>query len=187
MVKPVRQPRSDRVIAGAGMCDKGPVVSYLEQWGSDPRNTVILTGYQSKGSKGAELMQRATETCVAPDELAPDRAEVVDMSAFYSAHADQLMLLEFIFRTDGFGTGRPATVFLNHGNPDSKYALKAAIEERAAEQGAEDRRITAVRVADARWVNLDTGEPIEESHGDQQLLGELEALRSLVRQLTGKS
>ncbi|MNY74918.1 hypothetical protein D3C86_2140570 [compost metagenome] len=41
-------------------------------------------------------------------------------------------------------------------------------------------------MADARWVNLDTGESIEESHSDQQLLGELEALRSLVRQLTEK-
>lgn len=180
MVKPKQPARfqPDVVIASAGMCDNGPVVSYLEQWDSDPRNTVILTGYQSIGSKGAELMQRATETCV------PDRAEVVDMSAFYSAHADQSMLLDFIFRIDGYDRGPAATVFLNHGNPDSKYALKTKIEERAVEQGAEDRRIAAVRLADARWVNLDTGEPIEESHSDPQLLSELEALRLLVKQLT---
>lgn len=189
MVKPKEPSCFDRdvVIASAGMCDNGPVVSYLEKWGADPRNTVILTGYQSEGSKGAELMQRATETCVDPESLTPGQAEVVDMSAFYSAHADQSMLLDFVFRTDGFGTGRPVTVFLNHGNPDSKYALKAAIEERAEWQVASDRRIAAARVADARWVNLDTGEPIEESHSDQQLLGELEALRSLVRRLTEKA
>lgn len=61
MTKP-KQPsnfEADIVIASAGMCDNGPVVSYLERWGNDSRNTVILTGYQSAGSKGAELMQRA--------------------------------------------------------------------------------------------------------------------------------
>lgn len=86
---------ADIVIASAGMCDNGPVVSYLERWGNDPRNTVILTGYQSAGSKGAELMQRATASNVSMDSLSPDQAEVIDMSPYYSAHADQQMLLDF--------------------------------------------------------------------------------------------
>lgn len=106
---------ADIVIASAGMCDQGPVVSYLERWGNDPRNTVILTGYQAAGSRGAELMQRATATTSVMNSLAPDKAEVIDMSPFYSAHADQQMLLDFLFCTNGFDSNKPVTLLINHG------------------------------------------------------------------------
>ncbi|MGE6660344.1 MBL fold metallo-hydrolase [Pseudomonas sp. NPDC077408] len=186
MTKP-RQPSNfdaDIVIASAGMCDNGPVVGYLERWGSDPRNTVILTGYQSGGSKGAELMQRASLSSLPLDSLASGQAEVFDMSPYYSAHADQQMLLDFLFRTDGYGSGKPATVFLNHGNPASKYALREAVRQRADSATSQDRKIMDVRIADARWFDLDTGEPIEGSSGQAELLREVEALRSQLRQLT---
>lgn len=186
MTKP-KQPsnfEADIVIASAGMCDNGPVVSYLERWDNDPRNTVILTGYQSAGSKGAELMQRATTSNVPMDSLSPDQAEVIDMSPYYSAHADQQMLLDFLFRTDGFGCIKAATLLINHGNPESKYALRNAIQMRADSLRDNDRQIKEVRIADARWLNLDTGEVIEQSHTEQELLNELEALRRQIELLT---
>ncbi len=186
MTKP-KQPsnfEADIVIASAGMCDNGPVVSYLERWGNDPRNTVILTGYQSAGSKGAELMQRATASPVPMDSLLSDQAEVIDMSPYYSAHADQQMLLDFLFRTDGFGCNKPATLLINHGNPASKYELRKAVQIRADSRKKNDRQIKEVRIADARWLNLDSGEVIEHSHAEQTLLSELEALRRQVELLT---
>lgn len=175
---------ADIVIASAGMCDNGPVVSYLERWGNDPRNTVILTGYQSAGSKGAELMQRATASNVSMDSLSPDQAEVIDMSPYYSAHADQQMLLDFLFRTDGFGCKKAATLLINHGNPESKYALRKAVQMRVESQRNNDRQIKEVRIANARWLNLDTGEVIEQSHTEQALLNELEVLRRQVERLS---
>lgn len=186
MTKP-KQPsnfEADIVIASAGMCDNGPVVSYLERWGNDPRNTVILTGYQSAGSKGAELMQRATASNVSMDSLSPDLAEVIDMSPYYSAHADQQMLLDFLFRTDGFGCKKAATLLINHGNPESKYALRKAVQMRVESQRNNDRQIKEVRIANARWLNLDTGEVIEQSHTEQALLNELEVLRRQVERLS---
>jgi len=182
MTKP-KQPSNfgaDIVIASAGMCDNGPVVSYLERWGNDPRNTVILTGYQSVGSKGAELMQRATASPTPMDSLAPDLAEVIDMSPYYSAHADQQMLLDFLFRTDGYDCDKAATLLINHGNPESKYELRRAVQMRAESRDGNDRQIKEVRIADARWLNLDTGEVIEQSSTEQALLDELEALRRQV-------
>lgn len=175
---------ADIVIASAGMCDNGPVVNYLERWGNDPRNTVIITGYQSAGSKGAELMQRATASPAPMDSLSPDQAEVIDMSPYYSAHADQQMLLDFLFRTDGFGCNKPATLLINHGNPASKYELRKAVQMRSDNRKENDRQIKEVRIADARWLNLDTGEVIEHSHAEQALLSELEALRRQVELLT---
>ncbi|MDY0134239.1 MAG: MBL fold metallo-hydrolase [Atribacterota bacterium] len=174
---------ADIVIASAGMCDNGPVVSYLESWGADARNTVILTGYQAASTKGAELMKRATSVNVPFNSLSVDQAEVIDMSAYYSAHADQKMLLDFVFRTDGYGCNKAATLLINHGNPESKYALRNAVEQRAAMNSESDRRIKEVRIADARWLNLDTGEYIEHSHSEQELLSELAALRLQVELL----
>jgi len=186
MTKP-KQPsnsEADIVIASAGMCDNGPVVKYLERWGNDSRNTVIITGYQSASSKGAELMQRATAFPAPINSLSPDQAEVIDMSPYYSAHADQQMLLDFLFRTDGFGCNKPATLLINHGNPASKYELRKAVQARSESQKENDRQIKEVRIADARWLNLDTGEVIEHSHAEQALLSELEALRRQVELLT---
>jgi metallo-beta-lactamase family protein len=171
---------ADIVIASAGMCDNGPVVSYLERWGSDPRNTVILTGYQSAGSKGAELMQRATASPAPVDSLTPHLAEVIDMSPYYSAHADQQILLDFLFRTDGYNCHKAATLLINHGNPESKYELRRAVQMRAESRDANDRQIKEVRIADARWLNLDTGEVIDQSSTEQALLDELEVLRRQV-------
>ncbi|WP_417788162.1 MBL fold metallo-hydrolase [Stutzerimonas xanthomarina] len=189
MTKP-KQPSNfdaDIVIASAGMCDSGPVVSYLERWENDPRNTIILTGYQSAGSKGAELMQRASPSSLPSDSLASGQAEVIDMSPYYSAHADQEMLLDFLFRTDGYGSDKPATVFLNHGNPVSKYTLREAIRQRADLATPHDRKIMDVRIADARWFDLDVGELIEGSNEQAELLREVEDLRAQLRQLTEKT
>lgn len=129
-------------------------------------------------------MQRASLSSLPLDSLASGQAEVFDMSPYYSAHADQQMLLDFLFRTDCYGSGKPATVFLNHGNPASKYALREAVRQRADSAASQDRKIMDVRIADARWFDLDTGEPIEGSSGQAELLREVEALRSQLRQLT---
>lgn len=129
-------------------------------------------------------MQRANPSNMPMDSLPNGQAEVIDMSPYYSAHADQQMLLDFLFRTDGFGRNNPATLLINHGNPESKYALRNAVKMRADSQRENDRQIKAVRIADARWLNLDSGEVIEQSHNEQELLSELEALRLQVELLT---
>jgi metallo-beta-lactamase family protein len=41
-----------------------------------------------------------------------------------------------------------------------------------------------VRIADARWLNLDTGEVIEQSSTEIALMAELEALKLQVERLT---
>ncbi len=88
---------------------------------------------------------------------------MIDMSPYYSAHADQQMLLDFLFRTDGFGCNKAATVLINHGSPESKYELCKAVQMRGEDRRGNDRQIKEIRIADARWLNLDTGEVIEQS------------------------
>ena len=108
------------------------------------------------------------------------------MSPYYSAHADQQMLLDFLFRTDGFGCNKPATLLINHGNPQSKYELRRAVQMRAESRDGNDRHIKDVRIADARWLNLDNGEVIEQNHTEQALLREIEALHQQVALLSDR-
>lgn len=178
------------IVSSAGMCDAGPVVDYLEHLAGDPRNTIILTGFQSPGTRGHELMQRASHHLRPMHELDAYHAEVIDLSAFYSAHADQQMLLDFIFRTDGFPSKIPSTVFLNHGNYIGKRSLQEAILERASQNGTGERPIAGVRIADARWINLDDGQVIpepptqtvsSETEEIEKMRKEIEALKALMR------
>lgn len=177
------------IVSSAGMCDAGPVVDYLEYMAGDPRNSILLTGFQSPGTRGHELMGYASSQPRPLHELEAGHAEVIDLSAFYSAHADRKMLLEFLFQTDGFSANTPATVFLNHGDYKSKRSLQEAILERAAEKRAGERPIAEVRIADGRWINLDNGQAISESTSEadttesleiERLRREIEALRALV-------
>ena len=108
------------------------------------------------------------------------------MSPYYSAHADQQMLMDFLFRTDGFGCNKAATLLINHGNPESKHELRGAVRMRAESRKGNDRQIKEVRVADARWLNLDTGDFIEQSCTEQALLSEIEALRRQVALLSDR-
>lgn len=55
---------------------------------------------------------------------------------------------------------------------------------RADSQKENDRQIKEVRIADARWLNLNTGEVIEQSCAEQALLNELEVLRRQVELLS---
>jgi metallo-beta-lactamase family protein len=73
---------------------------------------------------------------------------------------------------------------IDHSNPESKYALRSTVEMRAESRRENDRQITEVRIADARWLNLDSGDVIEESLPDQTLLSVIEALRREVKRLT---
>jgi len=149
-------------VASAGMCDAGPVLEYLEQLDNDPANTIILTGYQAAGTAGRKLMDRATLHGPPTKEMLFGKAEVVDLSGFYSAHADQDMLLDNIFNLGGRQSNTPAKVLINHGDTDSKKALEDAIRKRAERSVAKERAIIDVKVADSQWLNLDTGEYLPE-------------------------
>jgi metallo-beta-lactamase family protein len=155
------------IVASAGMCDAGPVVEYLERFGNDPANTIILTGYQSSGTSGRALMERATSTYSDPLTISKDKAEVIDMSGFYSAHADQGMLLDFLFSLGGYGKNLPAKVILNHGDLISKKELADAIHERASQKIPGEREVRDVCIADARWIDLNSDDylPDQASEG----------------------
>jgi len=112
------------IIAASGMCDNGRVVHHLANTIEDPRNMVIIAGYQADNTLGKKLVLRQPVVNVfgEPHEL---KAEVVVLNSF-SGHADRNELLAYI---DGFDRKRMKSVFVVHGDPDQSGKLAAGLQE----------------------------------------------------------
>ena len=162
------------LISGGGMCEGGPIVSHLEKaLAGYPRPvTVLVCGYMDQGSLGARLLELAdarTEGKKPPWEfmeigqstIAASNvdAEIRSIKDYYSGHADESGLLDFIFSVTKSSSDlrpKPMSVFINHGRDSARRALKQAIEGRAVTEG--ERPVGDVYLPDlGSWFDLDAG------------------------------
>jgi metallo-beta-lactamase family protein len=111
------------LISASGMATGGRILHHLKAFAPDHRNTILLTGYQAGGTRGASLLNGA-ETLKIHGEYIPVRAEV-GLIENLSAHADYQETLEWL---RGFERP-PEQIFLTHGEPASADALRLRIEE----------------------------------------------------------
>jgi metallo-beta-lactamase family protein len=109
------------VIAASGMCEAGRVLHHLRNNISDPRNTVLITGYQAENTLGRKILERHAEVPVFGEPVRL-RAEV-DVLDELSGHADQGELIEWMRPL----APRLKQVFLVHGDPGQGAALSNAI------------------------------------------------------------
>jgi len=112
------------LIAGAGMLSGGRIIHHLKAYGPDRRNTVLLTGHQAEGTRGAALLGGAKHVKIHGHEV-PIRAEIATMDGL-SAHADQSELLDWLEAMPR----APRKVWLVHGEPGQSDALRKAAERR---------------------------------------------------------
>lgn len=112
------------IVAGSGMADGGRITHHLQNYVSDPKNTVVLVGYQSIGTTGRDLIDGAKEIYLfgKPVEVKA-KIKMIDL---FSAHADYREILEWLAHLER----APQTVFLTHGELSSAQSLKAKIEQR---------------------------------------------------------
>lgn len=203
------QDRGCILITGSGMCNGGPVVSHLEKVIDAKRaSTVLLTGYMAKNSLGERLMSHSNECPVqtksSTQTLSVGNREVVQkdittkviqLQGYYSGHADQQGLLDFIFNVispqKSSNQGNPATVFINHGHSSSRVVLKEAIQTRQNSRGEMDRSVEAIHLPDNKleWYDLNSKQWIEmvpETRTEsllKELLFEQTKTNSLLQQL----
>lgn len=111
------------ILSAAGMATGGRVVHHLMAQLPDPRNLVLLPGYQVPGTRGANLLAGAT-TIKAYGQYVPVRAQVVGLGEF-SAHADADGVLSWLSQAPA----APATCFVVHGEPDASAALARRIRQ----------------------------------------------------------
>ena len=112
------------VISASGMCEAGRIVHHLRNNISDPRNTVLITGFQAENTLGRKIVDKLPEVPIF-GELMRLRAEVAKINEL-SGHADQHELLNWM---KPFAKGLKK-VFLVHGEPQQQAAMAAAIRER---------------------------------------------------------
>jgi len=112
------------LISASGMVTGGRVLHHLKAFAPDPRNTILLSGFQSGGTRGAAIAAGA-ETVKIHGEHVPIRAEVATLSNL-SAHADYIETLDWL----GQFSRPPRQTYITHGEPAAADALRRSIEEK---------------------------------------------------------
>jgi metallo-beta-lactamase family protein len=124
------------VISASGMAEAGRILHHLKNNIGDPRNTVLITGYQAEHTLGRKIEERWKEVPIFGEPM-PLRAQVEKIDAL-SGHADRDEMLAWM---DSIARGLKK-VFLVHGEPDQQQAFARAIHEKfgievvAPERGA---------------------------------------------------
>jgi metallo-beta-lactamase family protein len=110
------------IISASGMATGGRVLHHLVHYMGDTRNTILLSGFQAAGTRGARLADGETELKI-HGQMHEVRAQVRRIDSL-SAHADYEEIIGWLrhFREP------PRTTFLTHGEPSSAAALKERIE-----------------------------------------------------------
>jgi metallo-beta-lactamase family protein len=111
------------IIAGSGMVSGGRVIHHVKNYGPDPKNTILFTGYQSAGTRG-ELIINGKKEVTIHGQSVPINAEV-DLIDNLSAHPDQNELVDWA-RTI---PKRPTKVFITHGEIHQAEGLKKKLEK----------------------------------------------------------
>jgi metallo-beta-lactamase family protein len=109
------------VIAASGMCEAGRILHHLRNNIEDPRNTVLITGYQAENTLGRKLVEKWPEVRIFGEPMRV-RAEVRSLDEL-SGHADQGELLAWMKPL----VPRLKKVFLVHGEPAGAQELAKAI------------------------------------------------------------
>ncbi len=111
------------IISASGMCEGGRVLHHLRNNIEDPRNTILITGYQAEYTLGRKIVEKQPEVPIFGEPMRL-RAEVCSLDEL-SGHADQKELIEWI-RPIAKGLKK---VFLVHGEPDQGAALAQVIQK----------------------------------------------------------
>jgi metallo-beta-lactamase family protein len=110
------------IISASGMLTGGRVLHHVMAFGHDPRNAIVLAGFQAAGTRGARLANGERSLRIFGRDF-PINAEVVRLQGL-SAHADRAGLMRWLA-----GTQRPpGIVYVTHGEPDASDALRYDIE-----------------------------------------------------------
>ena len=112
------------IISASGMCEAGRILHHLKNNIENPRNTVLITGFQAENTLGRKIVDKLPEVNIFGEPFRL-RAEVVKLNEL-SGHADQQELLTWMqpmMKT-------VKKVFLVHGEPKPQAVLAGLIRER---------------------------------------------------------
>lgn len=115
------------VIAASGMMEAGRILHHLANGASDPKNTILIVGFQAEHTLGRRIVEKQPVLRIYGDEV-PLRAQVVVING-YSAHADRTELAAWIDKVKA-ASPRLGPVWLVHGEPNAQDAFKTSLTAR---------------------------------------------------------
>ncbi|AKK28538.1 MBL fold metallo-hydrolase RNA specificity domain-containing protein [Mycobacterium sp. EPa45] len=110
------------VVSASGMATGGRILHHLKAFAPDPRNTIMVTGYQVPGTRGAAIAAGQRYVRI-HGEWIEINAEVANL-AMLSAHADADELVRW---ASGF-SAPPRQVFVVHGEPQPADTLRTRLD-----------------------------------------------------------
>ncbi|EKD92203.1 MAG: hypothetical protein ACD_29C00119G0002 [uncultured bacterium] len=112
------------IISASGMMTGGRILHHLKVFLPDHRSTILLTGYQAGGTRGARLLNGEREIKI-HGQFVPVRAQVKSMTNT-SAHADYEEMLGWLqhFKNP------PRKLFITHGDFNSAESFKEKVEKK---------------------------------------------------------
>jgi metallo-beta-lactamase family protein len=111
------------IISASGMCEAGRIRHHLKHNITNPKNTILLAGYQAANTLGRKIEEGAERIRLFHEEYAV-RAEVRQIHGF-SGHADQPELLRLL--TPRAKEAR--AVYLVHGEPEQTEELAGKLRQ----------------------------------------------------------
>jgi len=116
------------IISASGMCEGGRIVHHLKHTVEDPRDIILIVGYQAEHTLGRRLVERVNPIRIFGEEH-PLRARVHTINAL-SAHADRNEMLAY-FNAMGPKVER---AFCVHGEKEATAAMAEAMREVGAKR-----------------------------------------------------
>ncbi len=110
------------IVSASGMATGGRVLHHITAFGPDPKNAILLSGFQAGGTRGAKLAAGATSLRIYGQDVAI-AAEVIQLGSA-SAHADADELMAWLRSAPR----PPRGVFVTHGEAEAADALRERIE-----------------------------------------------------------
>ncbi len=115
------------IIAASGMMENGRILHHLAQGASDPRNTILVVGFQAEHTLGRRVVERQPVLQIFGEDV-PLHAQVEVIDG-YSAHADRTEMIEWLGAVKE-KSPRLGPIWLVHGEPAVQDEFKATLAAR---------------------------------------------------------
>jgi metallo-beta-lactamase family protein len=112
------------IVAASGMAEAGRILHHLANGAGDPKNTILIVGYQAENTLGRRIVEKQPMLKIFGQEV-PLRARVEVLNG-YSAHADRTGLREWLLAVRAKSPALEQ-VYLVHGEPAAQAALSATL------------------------------------------------------------
>ncbi|MCA9507986.1 MAG: MBL fold metallo-hydrolase [Myxococcales bacterium] len=111
------------IISASGMASGGRILHHLKHYISDPKNTVVLVGYQAIGTRGRALQDGVSKIKVFGDDLKVN-ANIETITSL-SAHGDYNELIHWLNESKL----KNPKVFITHGETEASKAFSDRIKK----------------------------------------------------------